>query len=363
MNLLMFTLEYPPFHGGIANYYGNLVKYWPKADKMFVLNNNDSKLLSQNIPFIRVMILFFILYKEIKLKKIDHVIVGNVLPLGTVAYLISRFLKVSYSVVLHGTDFSFATRQYRKKKITRTILNNAGNIVCANSFTAELVDKFLKRNKKVEIVNPGICAQGGVQISRSQIKKLFSDYNLEGKYILLSVGRLVRRKGFDSVIMAISTILQNAPNLMYVIIGDGPDRDYLLNIIKINSLEEKVLLLDNVDDERKQLWYNMCNCFILVSHEIGGDYEGFGIVYLEANLAEKPVIAGDSGGVKDVVREGVNGILVDPYNVDMISDAIIDLYRNKNLRDRLGGAGKKMVLRYFDWKDQVEKFYSIVHSK
>ena len=149
---LLFTLEYPPFHGGIANYYENLVKYWPSFAKassdakaledksegkpsnikssenesddelqneIVVLHNNDSQLINDKLPVLKWLPAISALWRAVKKEKIDYVLVGHILPLGTVAWLVSRLTKIKYAVILHGMDLGMATGVPRKKWLTK----------------------------------------------------------------------------------------------------------------------------------------------------------------------------------------------------------------------------------------------------
>jgi phosphatidylinositol alpha-1,6-mannosyltransferase len=87
----------------------------------------------------------------------------------------------------------------------------------------------------------------------------------------------------------------------------------------------------------------------------GGNIEGFGIVYLEANLYEKPVIGGKTGGIRDAIEDGKTGFIVNPENVNEISQALINLLTNKELSNKLGVQGRKRVLKYFDWDEQINR--------
>ncbi len=96
------------------------------------------------------------------------------------------------------------------------------------------------------------------------------------------------------------------------------------------------------------------------SRDIEGDFEGFGIVYLEANLCGKPVIAGNSGGVKDAVSDGVSGLMVEPENLEGIANAISRLSNDKDLRDKLGSQGKERAIREFSWENQAANLCKII---
>jgi phosphatidylinositol alpha-1,6-mannosyltransferase len=96
------------------------------------------------------------------------------------------------------------------------------------------------------------------------------------------------------------------------------------------------------------------------SRQINDDFEGFGIVYLEASLAGKPIVAGRSGGVGDAVLDNETGLLVNPESTAEIANAIIELAKDENLREKLGDTGKKRAGGEFNWEKQVEKIYGII---
>lgn len=367
MKILLFTLEYPPFFGGIANYYGNLVDFWPEREKPLVLHNNENKLINPRLPFFKWLPSIWHLWREVRKEKIDYILVGHILPLGLAVWFLNRFKKIPYTVFLHGLDLSLAQRVSRKAKFAKMILSEAQSIICVNSFTAELTKEFFggKMDNKIFMVNPGISAPA---FKESDLKReseiLREKYQLKERIILLSVGRLVRRKGFDRVIAALPEILKETPALTYVIIGAGPQEEYLREKAKERKLEpgKEIIFLSAVSEEEKWSWLYSADIFIMTSRNLAGDYDGFGIVYLEANLAGKPVIAGKSGGVGDAVEDRVNGLLVNPEEREEIIRAVIKLAQYQGLRQRLGEEGKKRALEKFGWPERAEKIFQIVKT-
>lgn len=355
MKTLLFTLEYPPFKGGVANYYENIVKNWPEAGGIFILNNNENQLLNKYI-FPKWLPSFFALKKEIKKNQIDHIIVGHILPLGTVAYLYSRIFRIEYSVILHGMDFAFSQKSARKKFLAKLILNNAKSIICANSYVAHLVKKEISQFDKIKTVNPGIDKH---EVNLEVVKKIKEKYQLDEKIVMLTFSRLVKRKGQDKVIEAIPEALKHVPNLNYYIIGDGPDRKYLEE--KAKDLKN-VFFLGKLDDEEKFAWLEVCDFFVMPARNIDGDFDGFGIVYLEAAMARKAVIAGESGGIKDAVQGGITGVLVNPNDKEKITNAIISLATQKEIRDTLGNNAFARAEKDFHWKDKVNKIFSAINN-
>lgn len=371
MRVLLFTLEYPPAKGGVANVYENIVKHWNEPDNIFVLNNNDGKLINNKLPFLKWLPAVWQLWRAIK-NPLDkgpacpvgrgegsyHILVGQILPLGTAAYIVSKFIKTKYSVILHGMDFTFALKSRRKKWLAKRILNKAENIICMNSYVAGLAHEFLKKGmQKITVINPG--AESQLTINNYQLK---NKYNLENKIILFSMGRLVKRKGVDMVLKSLPEVLKVVPNLVYVIGGAGVDEGYLKNINK-ELHNKQVFFLGKISDEEKWKWFGLCDIFIMPSRSMDGDFEGFGIVLLEANSVGKPVIAGDSGGISDAVENGFNGLLVDPNDINDIIYVIVKLAKDKELREKLGRQGKERAEKEFGWEGQVGKIYNLVNKK
>jgi len=366
----MFTLEYPPFKGGVADYYKKITEHWPEKENIFVLNNNNGRLISRVLPFLKWLPSLWRLAFFCKVKKINHVLVGNILPLGIPAYALHRFFSFKYSVILHGLDYNFAFKTERKSFITRRILAGAEKIICANSYVASLVaeENGHRLKEKIVISNPGVNTGRADMAEKTRddlAEKIRDKYDLRGKIVMLSLGRLVKRKGADYVLSVFLKALEAAPNLVYIIAGIGPDEKYLKE--RWLELPEKararVIFAGKPSDEEKWVWLFLCDFFIMPSRRIKGDAEGFGIVYLEANLAGKPVIAGDSGGVRDAVMDGVNGLLVNPEDKNEILRAIVRLAKDAELRKTLGKAGKERALNEFDAKKQVFRLYEALKQK
>ena len=360
MKALLFTLEYPPHYGGVANYYGNLVKHWPKPLEIFVLDNKDKGLINNQLLVLKWLPSLLKLWKIIKQEKINYVLVGQILPLGTVAYFISKIIKIKYAVFFHGMDFTFAIQHPIKSWLTRKILKNSDKIICCNSYVAGLVQKFYPEIKnKINIVNPGVSELKSV--SQESAGELKEKYNLAYKTVLLSIGRLVKRKGFLDVIKSLPEVLKKIPNLIYVIVGSGIEINNLRAKISELKLADKVIIIINADDQERNAWLNLCDIFIMPAKNIDNDFEGFGIVYLEANIAGKPVIACQSGGVSDAVVDGVNGLLVDSENLNQISEAIIKLSENFFLRQKLCEQGCQRALKNFNWQKQISQIYKLIY--
>lgn len=361
MRTLLVTLEYPPFKGGVANYYYNLAGHFPHQESFSVLDNNNKRLDSGK-GFFSWYNAFAEISRKMRLSRIDYVLVGHILPLGTVVWLLSYLKPFKYAVFLHGLDFSNAIKSSRKKKLSQYILARADKIIAANSYVAAQIEKvFPFAIGKISIVNPGL-AKNSVVIPEEEIEALKNKYSIQDKIVLLSLGRLVRRKGFDYVIKAMSNMNEDdLKDIVYIVAGRGSDYEYLQSLITPNIIN-KVIFLSEISDVDKWRWLHLCDIFIMPTRNIDGDYEGFGIVYLEANLCKKAVIAGDAGGVRDAVSDNVNGLLVDSENVDSIKDAILRLKNDKELRDELGKQGRERAALEFNWDRLAAKLFNALNK-
>jgi len=334
MKTLLYTQEFPPFKGGVARYYGELAAHWPRPAELFVLSRQYRG------HFWQYFCQFFDLFYHLKKYKIEYILVGQILPLGPVTRVLSLCLSLKYAVFLHGMDFTFALKQPRKAWLTKLILSDAHKIICANTYTAGLVqEKFPDLAAKIVVVNPGVSEYE----ARVELPLLAE---LKDRPLLLSIGRLVERKGFASIIKVLP------PDFNYVIIGTGPDEAKLKALAKDN-----VFFVGAVSEASKWSWLEKCDIFIMPAQDLNGDFEGFGIVYLEANLVGKPVIAGNSGGVKDAVVDGLNGLLVDPNNLEELRAAILKLGQDRELREKLGAEGQRRARQYFSWDKKAKEVF------
>ncbi len=362
MKFLFFTLEYPPFKGGVANYYYNLVKHAPKEHEVFVLDNNENKLINKGV--IKWLPAIQALKKELQNnnKSELHVVVGQILPLGTVTWLLSLFYNFEYSVVLHGMDLEYTKRYAHKSFLAKKILKKAKTIICNSNYVAGLAEEFLgdEFKDKIKVVNPG-----AKQIANVKCQMTNEIFKSGTKLMLFSLGRLVKRKGVDMVIQAMPMIIAEVPYLEYYIAGTGPDEKYLKE--ERDKLEEsikkKIHFLGKISEAEKWQYLRKCDIFIMPNRNINGDTEGFGIVFLEANLSGKPVIGGKSGGTTDAIIDGETGFLVDSESVDEITDTVISLSRNIVQRMEMGDEGMKRVLSCFRWEDKAKQFYDMINSK
>lgn len=347
MKCILLTLEYPPFKGGVANYYGHMTKHWPDKEGIEIINHTSGHWLKA----------LWQLYKSLSKNPDAFVLIGQVLPLGTVAWLQYLIKPYKYGVFLHGMDFTYAQKTPRKTWLMFKALSNAQKIICANSYVSQLVKEWKPElSDKIIIINPGVDDTSFNRLENTTLL-LQDKYQTKNKITLLTLGRLVKRKGVDMVIKALAILDEATKNkICYLVAGTG-EADYYLKDLAI-SQNVKVVFTGEVTDLEKWSFLDLCDIFIMPARSVEGDFEGFGIVYLEANLYGKPVIAGRSGGVADAVIDQETGLLVNPECANEIAAAIKLLVEDSEKRLKFGKQGRERILRDFLWSDQIKKLYN-----
>ena len=362
--------------GGVANYWANLCRYLPSDSLVVLAPEYDNSLdfdIKQNYLIYRKnflsnsrwvwpkwLPLLYHAYKVVRSEKIKKIIVAHLLPVGTVTYVIKKFLGIPYLVSVHGLDVAYSGASKRKKRLSKTILKNADKIIANSAYTQGLLAEKYSDCPEANIIYP--CPSASCQnINQERIEELRQKYNLQNKKVLLTVGRLVERKGHDKVIEALPNILRQVPSVVYLIVGNGENYKKLKQLVEKNSLQDRVLFFTDVLDSELPYFYCLADVFIMPSRRLDdGDIEGFGIVYLEANCYAKPAIAGRSGGAVEAVEHNVTGLLVDPMSVNEIAQAVISLFRNEKRAQELGERGRNRVNLRFHWAKQAEKLRKLL---
>jgi len=225
----------------------------------------------------------------------------------------------------------------------KNILAQANYIFCVSNFTKTLISSQ-GIDRDFHIIYPPIKIYQ-TQINANELCK----NHRSDEFTILSVGRLINRKGQDKVLRSIPGLAKQIPSLRYVIVGDGPNKDIITQEISNLGIEKIVRIYDDVDDNGLHYFYSKADIFVLPTDYIPpNDVEGFGIVFIEANMYEIPVIGGNTGGVSDAIIDGETGYLINPKSSNELESKVLFLYNNPELRNRLGYKGRKRVTSEFN---------------
>jgi phosphatidylinositol alpha-1,6-mannosyltransferase len=240
----------------------------------------------------------------------------------------------------------------------RRALAEADAIVAVSRFTREALETTMGVPPgKIALISNGVDLQRFVP--RPRRADLMARYGLAGRRVLLTVGRLYARKGMDRVIESLPTVLRVLPDVRYLLVGDGTYRAELEQLAVACGVREAVVFAGAVPDAELIDHYALADAFIMANREMpDGDTEGFGLVFLEANACAIPVIAGKAGGSVDAVTDLVNGLVVDGDQTAQIAAAILRLFQDDALRERLVQTGNTVAARS-GWDSRVEQFLAL----
>jgi len=289
----------------------------------------------------------------------DVVLCGTVFPDGLSGWLIYRTLGIPYVVHAVGKDLLTATASQWSSARLSALCATASKFVAASNYIGRLlIDQGIPENR-VAVAMPGVD-QVFLGDDDGSANRIRDRYGLHAGKTILTVGRLVERKGHDKVIEAMPTVLRHVPDAVYLIVGDGPDRGRLEALVRKLGLEHKVVFAGVLPAEEIPAAYSMSDVFVMPNRKVPGDIEGFGIVFLEANARGLPVIGGRSGGAQDAVADGKSGFLVDPLDANQIAQTLIKLLTDPDLARRLGERGRQRVLARFSWERAAAKVRSVI---
>jgi phosphatidylinositol alpha-1,6-mannosyltransferase len=262
---------------------------------------------------------------------------------------------VEYSIFAYGTELvkSIPSRAARWRSED---FGHAAEVIAISEGTADLVRARVGAGPEIRLVRPGVVpvssAGGGAHSARLQ-----PAWNLDDSRLLLTVGRLIPRKGVDLVMHSVARLAARYPDLTYAVAGTGPDEPRLRGLARQLNIADRVRFLGRVDEETKAALYGLADVFVLPNRLMNGeDWEGFGIVFLEAATAGTPSIGGDNGGVRDAIVHGETGLLVDPESEDDLTEALHRLLGDVELRQRMGRAARRRASEEFDWRRIAETF-------
>jgi len=273
------------------------------------------------------------------------------LPLGLTAWLLKRIYRLPLIVWSHGSDLLRVRRIPGGRAILRWTLSQADRLIANSMATQVQMERLGQDPARIRVIHPPIEHERfhpDVDPTPVRMRHAVGDAP-----IILTVARLVEKKGIDTMLRALPSVLHAVPELRYLIVGNGPLRLQLQKLAKELGVAKHVLFAGAVEHDSPDLpcYYSACDVYVMPSRSLPsrGEVESFGISYLEAGACGKPVIGGRGGGTSEAVEDGVTGLLVDPLDVNEIADAIVMVLKDEELARRLGKNGRKRAMRAPDW--------------
>jgi phosphatidylinositol alpha-1,6-mannosyltransferase len=360
---LLVTNDFPPKVGGIQNYLWELWSRLDPASFVVLTASSDGAAAAFDaaqaergirIERVPVPILFFptvgarsAVRRCIAEHEIDLVLLDPALPLG----LLGPHLGVPYGVVLHGSEVTVPGRLPGSRAALRRVLDGAELIVSAGAYPAAEARRAAPAiTARVVEIPPGVDASvvAPMRAPERRAARVQQGLPAHGP-LVVSVSRLVPRKGMDVLIEAANRLAPSYPDLLLVIAGDGRARARLERLAARSPLDVRVP--GRVSDGDRAALLGAADVFVMAcrSRWLGLEQEGFGIVFLEAAAAGVPQIAGASGGAPEAVIHGVTGLVVDhPEDPGDVAEALRALLADPTRRRRMGRAARTRVAESFD---------------
>lgn len=291
----------------------------------------------------------------IRQERISAVCIGELLASGWMLGILRWLPKVRFLVYVHGEEIT-TEDGYDKGARRRRQALLADRIVVVSRFTQTAIRSLLgpSADAKLSLIGNGVDTRrfhcGGRQ------PELLDQYSLRGRFVFVSVCRLLEKKGIDNAVRAFAELDALDQGCVYLIVGMGPFQQELREIAAATSAKDRIIFTGEVTDDELVDHYRLGDVFVMPNRELAnGDTEGFGLVFLEANSCGLPVIAGRDGGSTDAVCHGQNGLVVNGNSVAEIASAMAALRSDALLRAKLRQGGRAMAAAA-DWKEKAALF-------
>ncbi len=379
MKIIFFSADYIPTGGGIATYVHELVHntyshplvtdtklivFGNKNPRKEQFENGLGKLYiktysSINFLYTGIMVFFYFINNF----KYDIFHSLNLFPLGFWTVFWGKIFNKKTIITFYGTDACDTKASTKTLFLKKWSIVNSSLPLTISDFTKTQVEKRYNLNpnliKFIHPIVPEIMLKNNKD--NFDIDKIKSENNIEkDDFVILTVSRLVKRKGTDDLIKAIGILNDN--NIKLLIIGDGKERENLEKLIIDNNLSKNVRLLGKVKDITP--YYHLADVFALTSYiiENDGDFEGFGLVMTEAQSYGLPVIGTKSGGIPETFNHMQTGILLPERDIKAIANAIKQIKDDDVLQKTMSDNTKDFLINNFGYKNSINKYIELCKS-
>ncbi|MGC4889410.1 glycosyltransferase family 4 protein [Micromonospora sp. DT227] len=368
---LLITNDFPPRPGGIQSFVHNLaVRQPPGSVVVYASSWRDAEKFDADQPFEvvreRTRVLLptpLIARRAARLARAydcDTVWFGAAAPLGLLASGLCRRAGIRRAVALtHGHEVGWAALPGARSALRRigrgvdvtTYLGEYTRVRLARALDGLTELRRLAPGVDVETYHPGVDGE-----------PVRARLGLADRPVVVCVSRLVPRKGQDALIRALPEIRRRVPDAALLVVGGGPYRATLEKLARQAGVERDVVFTGSVPSAELPAHYAAGDVYAMPcrTRNRGLDVEGLGIVYLEASATGLPVVAGDSGGAPDAVREGETGYVVRGRDVAQLADRVATLLADRDLARQLGAAGRAWVEREWRWETQAERMATLL---
>lgn len=378
MKTLLVTNDFPPRPGGIQQFVhnlalrqptGSLVVYasrWPArdpsrwakfdAEQPFEVIREDTSVLLPTPAVARRAAELAVSHG------CDTVWFGAAAPLGLLAAGLTERAGIRRAVALtHGHEVGWAALPGARGTLRR-IARGLDVVTYLGEYTRVRLARAIGDLTSLERLAPGVDTDSfHPSVSGAAVR---AEHGLVDRPVVVCVSRLVPRKGQDTLIRALPAIRRRVPDAALLLVGGGPYRSTLEGQAREYGVAQHVVFTGSVPWARLPEHYAAGDVYAMPcrTRRRGLDVEGLGIVYLEASATGLPVVAGDSGGAPDAVREGETGYVVSGHDVEALAERVSGLLADPGLARRLGAAGRAWVEAEWRWESQASRLTALLRG-
>jgi len=299
--------------------------------------------------------------KLVRDEGIERIFFGAAAPLGLLSHGLRRAGANRLVALTHGHEVWWA-KLWPFKSLLRRIGSGLDVMTYLGEYTRKVIGGALKQENQRAMVHlaPGIDTEHFSP--RTDIAALRKKLDLEGKRVIVSVGRLVHRKGQDTLVEAMPKIVSEFPDVHLLFVGVGPHLEYIHKRAVQLGVLSNISFVGRVPYDEIPQFISLGEVFAMPSRSrlAGLEVEGLGIVYLEASACGLPVVGGKSGGAPDALLEGETGFAVDGRNPSDVADAILHLLRDPALGVAMGKRGREWIIENWEWKRWSHEFNNLL---
>lgn len=356
MRILCVSRKHPPSVGGMQRMNYELVRRIAMRSDATVIAWGRSQLY---LPLFLVLAFVRAMYLLPAGRRPDVIYLGDSLlsPLGL---LIKAILRRPVAVTAHGRDVTFRFPFYRA--VVFACLRRLDRVIAVSRHTLRLCrERGVPEARCVVIPNGIDCAAHTPSPEEAEMAKRWVRRKLPadapGRPLILTVGRLVRRKGVAPFIREVlPALVSSHPGLAYVIVGEGKERKNIERQIARSRLRDNVLLTGLLPLPLVRGLMGAADLFVMPNVSVRGDMEGFGLVALEAGCAGLPVVASDLEGIRDAVSHGQNGFLIPPGKWNLFTAEVEGLLEDEEKRKEAGERARAFATERFSWDGSADRY-------
>lgn len=356
-HIVFLTRKFPPQKGGMETFSYQLTQQYP-GPKYVIARGKKQRDIIWVIPALTLQGI-----KQSSTAAVYHL--GD-LVLAPVALFLKLFTSVPIVATVHGLELTF--RNSLLKWLIRISLSSIDHFVAVSNNTALMLEQWGIPRDKISVIVHGAISKSSIHHTSAR-KKLcdtlqFSEAECSERFVLLSVGRLVKRKGVEWFIRNVMPQLKTHASMkpLYLIVSTGPEKDSIEKSITELGLVDYVRLLGNTNNDLLQNLYEGSDVFIMPNISVQNDVEGFGFVAIEAAMNELPVVASNIEGIPDAIHDGKNGKLVEASNPQSFRDAIESWFEHSETRTQFGKSAREYTIKKFSWKDRAQEYKELFDS-